>query len=69
MAKAPNPKEAPTGSRRQPFGPETIQALQELGDVFRQIHRRLISEGYTIRDGKIIKPGADNTNNGANPQK
>ena len=50
----------------QPFSQETVQALQELGNVFRQIHRRLISEGYTIRDGEIIEPGADDANHGAN---
>jgi len=49
-----------------PFSPETIQALQELGNVFRQIHRRLVSEGYAIRDGEIIEPGADDANHGAN---
>jgi hypothetical protein len=49
----------------QPLSQETVQALQELGSVFRQIHRRLISEGYVIRDGKLIKPGsADEIKNG-----
>jgi hypothetical protein len=49
---------------KQPLSEETVRALQELGEVFRQIHRRLISEGYTIRDGKITKPMPGDTNNG-----
>lgn len=48
----------------QPLSPETIRSLQELGDVFRQIHRRLVSEGYVIRNGKVVKPGSDDTNHG-----
>jgi hypothetical protein len=48
----------------QPLSQETVQSLQELGDVFRQIHRRLVSEGYTIRNGKITKPGSCDTDNG-----
>ncbi len=35
---------------------ETIQAMKELGEILRGIHNRLISEGYTIKDGKIYKP-------------
>ena len=41
---------------KQPLSEETVRALQELGEVFRQIHRRLISEGYVIKDGKIFPP-------------
>jgi hypothetical protein len=51
-------QEAASNSTNQPLSQETVQALQELGSVFRQIHRRLISEGYTIQNGKIIKPGS-----------
>jgi hypothetical protein len=50
----------------QPLSQETIKSLQELGEVYRQIHRRLVSEGYIIQNGKIFKPGSDNTNDGAN---
>ncbi len=35
---------------------ETIDSLRELGSVYARIRRRLLSEGYTIKDGKIIKP-------------
>lgn len=58
-------KEAASESTNQPLSQETVQALQELGSVFRQIQRRLISEGYTIQDGKLIKPGtSDEVKNG-----
>jgi|GEM_PF-2824260 len=65
MNKSPILKdEVASKSNNQPFSQETVQALQELGDVFRQIHRRLVSEGYTIRNGKITKPGSGDTENG-----
>jgi hypothetical protein len=34
---------------------ETIIALEELGEILRPIHARLISEGYEIVQGKICK--------------
>lgn len=34
---------------------ETLDALEELGDVLRSIHKRMVSEGYEIVDGKIRK--------------
>lgn len=37
------------------FTDETIQSLVELGAVLKSIHDRLISEGYTIKGGKIYK--------------
>ena len=67
MNEVPIPKKDPASNpRSQPFSTETVQALQELGNVFRQIHRRLVSEGYIIRNGKIIKPGSDGAQHGAN---
>jgi hypothetical protein len=58
-------EESASESANQPLSQETVEALQELGSVFRQIHRRLISEGYTIQDGKLIKPGSvDEIKNG-----
>ena len=58
-------KDVASEPTNQPLSQETVQALQELGSVFRQIHRRLISEGYTIQNGKLTKPGAsDEINNG-----
>ena len=43
------------GSRSETFTYETIDSLTELGEVLKQIRERLISEGYTIIDGKISK--------------
>ena len=57
-------KEVASKLSHQPLSQETVQSLQELGDVFRQIHRRLVSEGYIIRNGKITKPGSFDTDNG-----
>ncbi len=34
---------------------DTLDALKELGDVLRDIHKRMISEGYEIMDGVIRK--------------
>jgi hypothetical protein len=65
MNKSPNKNLASTPAH-QPLSQETIKSLQELGEVYRQIHRRLISEGYIIQNGKIFKPESNNTNNGAN---
>ncbi len=35
---------------------ESIKALQELGEVLRTIHNRLINQGYVILQGQIYKP-------------
>lgn len=40
---------------------ESIKAMIRLGEILRDIHNRLISEGCTIRDGVIIKPDAKKT--------
>jgi hypothetical protein len=42
----------------QPLSQETLKSLRELGEIFRRIHHRLVSEGYTIQDGKIIPPAS-----------
>lgn len=39
------------------FQQETVDGLSELGDVIRSIRKRLMSEGYEIKDGKIYKHG------------
>jgi hypothetical protein len=65
MNKSPTENLAPEPIH-QSFSQETIKSLQELGEVYRQIHRRLISEGYIIQNGKISKPGSNNKNDGAN---
>ena len=38
------------------FSQETVDSLYELGNVYAKIRARLLSEGYTIKDGKIIPP-------------
>jgi hypothetical protein len=43
------PKEGPY------LSDETIQALRELGAVLEPIYKRLIAEGYVIKNGKILK--------------
>ncbi len=44
-------KNDPSGNT---FQQEVIDTISELGSVFQQIHNRLISEGYSIIDGKLI---------------
>lgn len=39
----------------QPLSEDTLDALEELGNVLRSIRKRMISEGYDIIDGKICK--------------
>lgn len=34
---------------------DTLDALEELGDILRGIHKRMVSEGYEIVDGVIRK--------------
>jgi len=38
------------------FSQETIDSLYELGNVYAKIRKRLLSEGYIIKDGKITPP-------------
>jgi hypothetical protein len=47
-----------------PLSEETVRSVQELGEVLRQIHLRLRSEGYIIRNGQILSPESSNTNDG-----
>jgi hypothetical protein len=41
---------------------DTLIALEELGDVLRRIHKRMIFEGYEIVDGNIRKVVPQNVN-------
>ncbi len=38
------------------FTDEEITSLVELGEVLRDIHARVISEGFVIKNGNITKP-------------
>ena len=68
MNQPPQPnRDLPAEPNNEPLSQETVLALHELGDVLRQIHRRLISEGYIIRDGNIIPPASNELENG-NPK-
>ena len=44
------------------FSQETVDALDELGDVIWGIRKRLMSEGYEVKDGKIYKNGIQQQN-------
>lgn len=48
-------KRCPSLSSSQPFSKETLDALEELGDVLRGIRRRMIAEGYELVNGQIQK--------------
>jgi len=63
MNTSPNHNTDLTKPAYQPLSEETVQSVLELGQVLRQIYRRLVSEGYVIRNGQIFKP--DDPNNGA----
>lgn len=38
-----------------PLSKDTLNALEELGDVLRCIHKRMACEGYEIMDGVVRK--------------
>ena len=38
------------------FSKEEVNGLVGFSDILKRIHIRLISEGYTIKEGKFYKP-------------
>lgn len=63
--KITSPKKIPsTELAHGPLSQETIRSLHELGDVLREIHERLMSEGYIIVEGEFVKPEGNSPNNG-----
>lgn len=42
-----------TRKKKELFSDETIASLVELGEVLRKIHMRILSEGYTYKDGQF----------------
>ncbi len=50
----------PSLSLNSTLSKETIDSLEELGDVLKSIHNRMISEGYEIKNGHIIKSKTKN---------
>ena len=57
-------KVAPPTNAEAHFSDETIAALREFGDVLEPIYRRLIAEGYVIRDGRIVSEPTIEHDNG-----
>jgi hypothetical protein len=45
----------PSLSSSSKLSQDTLDALEELGDILRGIHKRMISEGYELVDGHIKK--------------
>lgn len=45
----------PSLNSNSPLSKETLNALEELGDVLRGVHKRMVSEGYEIIGGIIRK--------------
>lgn len=45
----------PSLSLNSTLSKETIDALEELGDVLKGIHKRMVFEGYEIKNGYIVK--------------
>jgi hypothetical protein len=58
MQKVPQTQSSPPTADEAPFPPETVQALHELGELLRKIHHRLVSEGWTIKNGEFIPPAS-----------
>lgn len=44
------------------FSQNEIDNFIAFSSTLKRIHNRLISEGYTIKDGQIYKPEGDKTN-------
>lgn len=42
-----------TRKKKEVFSDETIASLVELGEALRKIHMRILSEGYTYKDGQF----------------
>jgi hypothetical protein len=43
------------------FTEEQITEFSSFSDTLRKIHNRLMSEGYTLKDGQLIAPVANQT--------
>jgi len=58
----PSTNRAPGASPNDPFAEEDIERLRKFFFLIRSILIRLQSEGYVIRDGKIIQSPHDHEN-------
>lgn len=45
--------------QNQIFTDEQIQDFADFFNAVRKVHYRLISEGYSIKDGQVTKPDKD----------
>ncbi len=46
----------PNSPQKETFTGETIQAISDLGDVLESVHRRLLAQGYIIKDNVYVPP-------------
>lgn len=63
-----NISETGTAHNEPHFSEETLASLRDLGEVIRKIHNRLVSEGYVIANGKILKPGEKSKSDAGEPR-
>lgn len=42
-------------SSREVLPEETLQTLEAIGEVLLRIRKRMLSEGYDVVDGKVVK--------------
>lgn len=47
--------EVRTSTTKEVLPEETLQTLEAIGEVLLRIRRRMISEGFDVIDGKVIK--------------
>lgn len=52
-----------SASDARPLSEESLLRLSELGEVFKRIHLRLMSEGYTMRSERPRGPSSPNASN------
>jgi hypothetical protein len=62
-------KNVPASKKDFIFPQETVDALQELGMIFRRTHERMVAEGYAIVDGKIVKADANQPDDNNRPNR
>lgn len=42
-------------SKKEVLPEETLQTLEAIGEVLLRIRKRMLSEGYDVVDGKVVK--------------
>ena len=51
-----------TSTKEEVLPEETLQTLEAMGEVLLRIRRRMLSEGYDVVDGKVVKKSIIETN-------